>query len=41
MPASCDAKGVVIGTDQVLPLAFSVFSALGIRVDDDPDKGHE
>jgi hypothetical protein len=29
-------RGAVIGTDQVLPLAFSVFSALGIRIDDDP-----
>ena len=29
-------RGAVIGSDQVLPLAFSVFSALGIRIDDDP-----
>jgi uncharacterized protein YjbI with pentapeptide repeats len=29
-------RGVHIGTDQVLPLAFSVFSALSIRIDDDP-----
>jgi hypothetical protein len=28
-------RGVVIGSDQTMPLAFSVFSALGIRVDDD------
>ena len=28
-------RGVHIGTDQVLPLAFSVFSALSIRIDDD------
>lgn len=28
-------RGAVIGTDQVLPLALSVFSALGIRIDDD------
>ena len=28
-------RGVHIGTDQVLPLAFSVFSALAIRIDDD------
>ena len=32
-------RGAVIGTDQVLPLAFSVFSALGIRIDDDPSPG--
>lgn len=32
-------RGAVVGTDQVLPLALSVFAALGIRVDDtaDPD----
>ena len=29
-------RGAVIGTDQVLPLALSVLSALGIRIDDDP-----
>ena len=29
-------RGVHIGTDQVLPMAFSVFSALAIRIDDDP-----
>jgi uncharacterized protein YjbI with pentapeptide repeats len=30
-------RGIVIGTDQVLPLALSVFAGLRIRVDDDPD----
>jgi uncharacterized protein YjbI with pentapeptide repeats len=29
-------RGVVIGSDQVLPLAFPVFAALGIRIDDAP-----
>ena len=29
-------RGVVLGSDQVLSLAFSVFAALGISVDDDP-----
>ena len=29
--------GAVIGSDQVLPLAFPVFAALGIVVDDDHD----
>ncbi len=28
-------RGVVIGTDQALPLALSIFAGLGIRVDDD------
>ena len=27
-------RGVVIGSDQVIPLALSVFSGLGIRADD-------
>jgi uncharacterized protein YjbI with pentapeptide repeats len=31
-------KGVTIGSDQVIPLALSLFSALKIRVDDDPDQ---
>jgi uncharacterized protein YjbI with pentapeptide repeats len=31
-------KGVTIGSDQVIPLALSLFSALRIRVDDDPDQ---
>ncbi|MGH9039598.1 MAG: pentapeptide repeat-containing protein [Acidimicrobiia bacterium] len=31
-------RGVVIGGDQVIPLALSVFSALGIVLDDDPDR---
>ena len=30
-------RGAVIGSDQVLPLAFPVFAALGIVVDDDHD----
>lgn len=30
-------RGVVIGTDQLIPLALSVFSALRIRVDDDAE----
>jgi hypothetical protein len=30
-------RGIVIGTDQILPLALSMFAGLGIRVDDDPD----
>lgn len=31
-------RRVVIGTDQVVPLALSVFAALGIRVDDDAER---
>jgi len=31
-------RGVIIGTDQLIPLALSLFSAIGIRLDDDPDR---
>jgi uncharacterized protein YjbI with pentapeptide repeats len=30
-------RGVIIGSDQLIPLAQSVFSAMGIRLDDDPE----
>ena len=35
LPQGTLVRGVVIGSDQILPLSLSVFTALGITVDDD------